>query len=226
MKGRLAEPLSEAASIVEEMEEGGEKSGEETFKPGDKVRLKEEFRRHAGHYGDTPDGLRGLCGVHGNDVLEIEKIADCGGKAYFKHEANPWCPVFWLEKVEILDADGVEIRVGDTVYSPMHENVRCTVTGIDFETDGFFVYVENEIGHRFRLIADDLTHTQPDTWERLEEDARKLTIDYWGCRGLTCDQCPADFPRDRNNAESCSTAMKIDIIRRAKAIAYRERCER
>lgn len=228
---RLEELLSEMRSIIYELGDDNEQESGEVFKPGDKVRLKDEFKRHSGDFGPTTDGERGLIGVHGNDVLEIEKIADCGEKAYFKHEKNPWCPVFWLEKVEVLDADGAEIRVGDTVYSPMHGNVRCTVIGIDFETDGFLVEVENEIGHRFRLIADDLAHTQPDTWGRLEEDAKKSSYEYWGCEGIMCGKCPEvlkkgrAMPKKRYGTETCVEAKCIDILHRAKVLADLERFE-
>ena len=54
-------------------------------------------------------------------------------------------------------------------------------------------YVD-ESGTEFRDAARSLTHTRPDSWERLEEDAADL------------DDMPCDF-----NAK--------DIIRRAKALA-------
>lgn len=389
IKDRLAKLLSEAASIVEEMEDCGEMVAAQKIKPGDKVRLKDEFKCHTGYSGLTKDGACGLCGVHGDDVLKISSVVEDGTKARFEHEARPWCPVSWIEKVEetfgrgdkvrikdefkeyagkgvgesgcrcglrgVSSDDDLEIRAisddgtiahfthtadpwcpvswlekvdvgaeetlnpGDKVRlkpefrknagkSVIYDDLPCGLRGVGenevltvvttiganahftkhfawcpvswlenvydveelpeaFAADGlpikkgdelWFVDdgcyekngVEGSVKQPFRVVrigngivgangADEnddiyywsikpehLTHAQPDTWERLEDDARKRDIDYWGCRGLTCDQCPADFPRDRHNTESCFTAVKIDIILRAKAIADRERGER
>ena len=86
-----------------------------------------------------------------------------------------------------LDADGVEIKVGDTVW---HE-------------DGSEQLVEEMNRYGVRCFDGDkrrtfdpkyLTHTRPDSWELLEEDAAEL------------DDMPCDF-----NAK--------DLIRRAKALA-------
>lgn len=91
---------------------------------------------------------------------------------------------------KMLDADGVEIKVGDTVYEPngqsgivtaVHPSTRC----VDLQQDGCDAYA---------MDTKRLTHTRPDSWERLEEDAADL------------DDMPCDF-----NAK--------DLIRRAKALA-------
>lgn len=87
----------------------------------------------------------------------------------------------------VLDADGVEIKVGDTVW---HE-------------DGSEQLVEEMNRYGARCFDGDkrrtfnpkyLTHTRPDSWELLEENAADL------------DDMPCDF-----NAK--------DLIRRAKALA-------
>ncbi|HIR42809.1 MAG TPA: hypothetical protein IAB86_05410 [Candidatus Aphodovivens avicola] len=62
---------------------------------------------------------------------------------------------------KVYDADGVEIRVGDTVYAPQYCDVRCTVMEIDFETYGYLVEVENEGGKKFRETPDVFTHQRP-----------------------------------------------------------------
>lgn len=66
---------------------------------------------------------------------------------------------------------------------------------------------------------------EPDSWERLEEDARKINYErYWGCKDAeTCATCPAKvdgvMPHDRYRVGHCDTAMVCDIVRRARALA-------
>lgn len=59
--------------------------------------------------------------------------------------------------------------------------------------------------------------TLPDSWERLEEDARSGLCEYFGMGDSEdCKGCPA---YDDRLSSPCSSAMARDIIRRAKAIA-------
>lgn len=99
---------------------------------------------------------------------------------------------------KVLDADGVEIKVGDTVWH---------VYGSEWLVEELNRYgVRCFDGAKRRTFSPTfLTHNRPDSWERLEEDARQLDIDL----GDTTD----DYPR-----MSCCR----DLIRRAKAIAEKE----
>lgn len=92
---------------------------------------------------------------------------------------------------KVLDADGVEIKVGDTVWTL--DGLKGVVTKVE---DGA-AYIAYESDYAQCEEADNLTHTRPDSWERLEEDAADL------------DDMPCDF-----NAK--------DLIRRAKALAGAE----
>lgn len=107
---------------------------------------------------------------------------------------------------KVLDADGVEIKVGDTVW---HEDGReLRVIGFDAMQDGETVLIVEYAAEPTKLgevRCLSVTHVQPDSWERLEEDARQLDIDL----GDTTD----DYPR-----MSCCR----DLIRRAKALAEKE----
>lgn len=105
----------------------------------------------------------------------------------------------------VLDADGVEIKVGDTVW---HE-------------DGSEQLVEELNRYGARCFDGDkrrtfnpkyLTHTRPDSWELLEEDASKDACMYFGTKYFNCGECPAD-------GANCFGRMKSDLIRRAKALA-------
>lgn len=128
----------------------------------------------------------------------------------------------------VLDADGVPIKVGDTVYDKD--------TGDRFEVGGFSYdcvvctdidACESDI----EIFPSQLTHTKPeppDSWERIEADLRKRYIEYWGCSGYGCSDCPSTVdgkrPMDLFDA-SCEEAMHQDIVRRCKALAERERSE-
>ena len=107
---------------------------------------------------------------------------------------------------EVLDADGVEIKVGDTVWH--HSGfAHGVVTSIDAGSlMGTVCYVNG--GVEFRDAAKDLTHTRPDSWERLEEDAGEDPFRYCKTVGKRLDTF--------DNAEVFKSA---DIVRRAKKLA-------
>lgn len=119
---------------------------------------------------------------------------------------------------KVLDADDVEIKVGDTVWH--HSGfAHGVVTSIDAGSlMGTVRYVNG--GVEFRDAAKDLTHTRPDSWEQLEEDAAKHPCDYakivTGREFSYCENCPW---WSRCGGTSKSELMARDIIRRAKALA-------
>ena len=106
----------------------------------------------------------------------------------------------------VLDADGVEIKMGDTVWH--HRGfAHGVVTSIDAGSlMGTVCYVNG--GVEFRDAAKDLTHTRPDSWERLEEDAGEDPFRYCKTVGKRLDTF--------DNAEVFKSA---DIVRRAKKLA-------
>lgn len=61
-----------------------------------------------------------------------------------------------------------------------------------------------------------LTHTRPDSWERLEEDAKKGNCEYLGRSQSSCDGCYL------NGKSACDEYVRIDLVRRAKALAEKE----
>ena len=65
----------------------------------------------------------------------------------------------------VLDADGVEIKVGDTVWTL--DGLEGVVTKVE---DGA-AYIAYESDYAQCEEAANLTHARPDSWERLEEDA-------------------------------------------------------
>lgn len=117
----------------------------------------------------------------------------------------------------VLDADGVEIEAGDTVYEPngqsgivtaVHPSSRC----VNLRQDGCDAYA---------MDAKRLTHTRPDSWERLEEDAVKVVCEYADAvpdefGDYDCDTCHLF---DARGKLICEQQMALDIVRRAKALA-------
>lgn len=138
-------------------------------------------------FGDEVDGLRG--GIDNIDLYErTTNLYDVDVNLIMSFGERLKRPA-----PKVLDADGVEIKVGDTVYEPngqsgivtaVHPSTRC----VDLRQDGCDSYA---------MDTKRLTHTRPDSWERLEEDAADL------------DDMPCDF-----NAK--------DLVRRAKALAGAE----
>ena len=110
----------------------------------------------------------------------------------------------------VLDADGVPIREGDTVYV-LGFGEPLTVKG--FADDGRVLmsfHDENSLGYK----PSKLTHERPDSWERLEHDAEKTVCEYFGAN-YDCANCPLE-------PASCDEEAKKDIIRRAKKLAERD----
>lgn len=74
---------------------------------------------------------------------------------------------------KVYDADGVEIKVGDTVWSVYH-NERFAVEDIH-ETDGvMFVHVHGDGDHRTCFKPHELTHKEPDSLEHLRDDMNRI----------------------------------------------------
>ena len=127
-----------------------------------------------------------------------------------------------------LDADGAPIEVGDTVYcddDPEPWQVDLIYAG----SMGYCtVRLKDSAGIYKSADAPRLSHKKPeppDSWEKLEEDARKTTCNYALAPrdedGLTtCDGCRFQ------KSESCNNEMTIDLVERAKKLAGIEEEER
>ena len=104
---------------------------------------------------------------------------------------------------KVLDADGAPIEVGDTVYCDddprplrvIHISDSINVTTIDDHAAYYTVKPPR------------LTHERPDSWERIEEDAKLAPRDYLEKRGMN--------PEKTERIAS----MMADLVRRAKALA-------
>ena len=85
------------------------------------------------------------------------------------------------------DRDGVPIHVGDTVY--LDDGRKAKVARIQLSerehSIGFTV-----CGDFFALWPEDLTHTRPDSWERIADE-----LEEW-CDGADVDGDACGKPRD------------------------------
>lgn len=95
---------------------------------------------------------------------------------------------------KVLDADGVEIKVGDSMYVANDGDGPYIVCDIDENIDRIELFWHENRNEKLFIAANRLTHTRPDSWERLEEDAEL-------------------------NDETGIVGGNLDIVRRAKALA-------
>ena len=119
---------------------------------------------------------------------------------------------------KVLDADGVEIREGETVYKVGGTGHAYRVVGIRVG-DPFtptVVTCDEGDGTGERLLPSQLTHTKPeiDTWERIEEDATLSPWAYADRRGI-------EVPGYRNDPDVADVVEPVlaDVVRRAKKLA-------
>lgn len=108
---------------------------------------------------------------------------------------------------KVLDIDGVEVNVGDTVW---HEDGReFHVIGFGDVQDGETTLVVEYAAEPTKLgevRCLSVAHTRPDSWERLEKDAAMSPWSYCNEHGLVV----------------ATETFATDIVRRAKAIAEKE----
>lgn len=164
----------------------------------------------------------GLVGIgdaigHGGEEMRAESIV------FHPGEWAIWCSREGIdgrlsgsygERVErpapkVLDADGVPIKVGNTVYFVDGNGRALIVERID-ANDGEpavdLVYAGERI-HWHSANPEKLTHERPDSWKRIEEDAKLAPRDYLEKRGMN--------PEKTERIAS----MMADLVRRAKALA-------
>lgn len=115
----------------------------------------------------------------------------------------------------VLDADGVEIKVGDTVWFTTTGRGGFRVDRIERRINGFWAleqFCDGTVSNSGPVKV--LTHTRPDSWELLEEDVSKSDqCEYFGFEDVPCEGCPAE------RADNCGQTMAHDFMRRAKALA-------
>lgn len=165
-----------------------------------------------------------------NGVEDIDKAVDCLEKlkelGQMEEKKSDGMVNRPLPKP--VGADGQPIEVGDTVYFT-DETGRaidraCKVLEISY--DGILSLKSSDALPTFAASPEHYTHEQPDTLERIEEDAVKGAYAYWGCEGIPCSGCPAKIggktPKERYDTLDCGDAHKLDLLRRQREVLERE----
>lgn len=157
-----------------------------------------------------------------NGVEKFILTISCGGSCQMQDADGNMLNVFpggFVKRpdTEVLGADGLPIKAGETVYTIDSEWFDTPLEVLSVES--LSVKVSLPSGKGWTMFrADRLTHTPPDTQERIDADKGKSGTEYWGCIGLLCGDCPAEIdgkrPSDRYGVLNCSTAQGMDIARR------------
>ena len=111
---------------------------------------------------------------------------------------------------KVIDSDGVPIEVGYVVYFVADkDDGALTVECIDVSGEKPVVDLVYSDGRGTWHLVDPekLTHERPDSWERIEDDAKLAPRDYLEKRGMN--------PEKTERIAS----MMADLVRRAKALA-------
>lgn len=129
---------------------------------------------------------------------------------------------------EVLGADLLPIKVGETVYRTDAPITEAVVTGFRGYDDGSIDVVCSEKGGKVTAFYSPslLTHTPSDTQERIDADALKSCVKYWDCDDFICGKCPAlidgkkpvEFYELDPIHGSCHEAQKLDLLRRQREL--------
>ena len=81
---------------------------------------------------------------------------------------------------------------------------------------------EQAFANLLELLERDYVEKERDTLEKIEQDVRLETTNYWRCTGVTCDECPTlidgKTPRDFYEVTACDRAQMKDLLRRQREI--------
>lgn len=124
-----------------------------------------------------------------------------------------------------VDADGVPIRIGDEMDV---DGDAMTVVGYRLY-DGTLFLIVKESGSNctYSPKPSGVRHFKcdpPDSWEKLEEDAKKHVCSYFGIDQDTasCKDCPHGSKR---TGRTCWQDARLDMVARAKKLAGIEKLE-
>lgn len=177
----------------------------------------EDLRSGIEHLKQAKAHMSEANGIMSGHISKLKALEDENAELRAKLEA-------WIQSDDSymklpLDADGEPIRIGDVLYSSGNE---CRVVSITVKADEACVGIHADEGLFLPSVNPKyLSRKKPepaDSWEKLEEDAKKTACNYAPAPrnddGLvTCDGCRFQ------KSESCSNEMAIDLVERAKKLA-------
>ena len=119
---------------------------------------------------------------------------------------------------EVLGADGLPIKAGETVYRTDAPITEAVVTGFRGYDDGSIDVVCSEKGGKVTAFYDPslLTHTPPDTQERINADAKLLPAVYYA-RNIADDP---NAMKDMNDSNIIIVVIS-DLLRRQRELDKR-----
>jgi hypothetical protein len=130
--------------------------------------------------------------------------------------------------------DGALVRIGDCVKGSKGEKME--VSHIDFRLGDMCTF-DKRVWHLFgsgnpfsvnSRCGCFERYVEPDSLERIQEDALKTVTDYWGCGACLCGNCPVKIDNltpgerynisTRGNYSKCTQAQRLDIIERTRKL--------
>ena len=114
---------------------------------------------------------------------------------------------------EAMGADGLPVKVGDKVWSTVSGNEGIVIAlNVNGESTAHVEWGDGRWSPDVR--CDRLTHTPPDTQERIDDDATMPPAEYCAARGIDLGDDP-----DR---ETATAAMVRDLLRRQRELDARK----
>lgn len=171
------------------------------------------------------DVIEATSGELKGELFEVKRFTFGDGKVTMRDKAGGhYCNVKFGKRVkrpENLAADGKPLLVGERVWGK--DGKEYEVLDIDPERFAGNAYVLCGYLDKWEstlFAPNELTHEQPDSWEKWREDAKKFHCSYFGRTGKHCNSdggCPA--MKFHGRCEDCRT---LDLERRAKALCGKE----
>lgn len=187
------------------------------FEDGEPVQFGEVIELHFSGGGVEKGNLQEVAANKG-PVMILSFVGVSHAREY-RYDSE--CDVLKRPAPEVLGADGLPIVEGETVYV-IESGIERTVSSVGTQPcdgmDGWDGSPWAMFDNGSWMHSRDLTHTPPDTQERIDGDKGKNSSEYWGCRGFFCVGCPAEIdgkrPSDRYGVINCSIAQGMDMARR------------
>lgn len=163
-------------------------------------------------------------GIMSDCISQLKELEEENAELRGEHDSYMKLP---------LDADGVPIRLGDTVWYigvdvGIAKDYPLKVDGFVMEPFDFGIFIETREFQHKAIAPESLTHEQPeppDSWEKLEEDVMKWSCSYFGIDqdAASCDDCPHGLKQTGN---ACWLNARLDMLARAKKLAGIEEAQR
>lgn len=193
------------------------------FDDGEPVQFGDAYTDKYGR--EWKNGIKSLH-IDCNGNFSLHSYARGGGGQFEEFETNERVK---RPEPEVLDADGVPIHKGEVLYSVSLGSEKPRVASVSpFGGGHRKANGEPTVDYENGLwdLAADLTHKQPDSLERIEEDALMASTDYCDKYGLLDSGCNAEEGDDavRHCTDcglTCEKRMINHLLRRQREVLER-----